>query len=76
MEIAIYRNKVTGEERLMSAEEVAALADAVNWNQGAPLAANNQPLAITGAQAAPLGLAWHTVDNFDQLKRLYEKQIV
>jgi membrane-bound serine protease (ClpP class) len=71
VEIAIYRNKVTGEERLMSAEEAAALADAVNWNQGAPLAANNQPLAISGAQAAPLGLAWHTVDNFDQLKRLY-----
>ena len=33
-----YRNKATGEERLMSAEEAAALADAVNWTRGAALA--------------------------------------
>jgi membrane-bound ClpP family serine protease len=71
IEIATYRNKASGEQRLMSAEEAALLPDAVNWTRGAPLSANNQPLAITGAQAASLGVAWQTVDNFDQLKRLY-----
>jgi membrane-bound ClpP family serine protease len=55
----------------MSAEETATLADAVNWNRGAALAANNQPLALTGAQAAQIGVAWQAVDDFDELKRLY-----
>jgi membrane-bound ClpP family serine protease len=71
IEIASYRNKASGEERLMSAEEVAALPDGVNWTRGAPLAPNNAQLALTGAQAAPLGLAWHTVGSIDELKRIY-----
>jgi membrane-bound serine protease (ClpP class) len=70
IEIATYRNKTSGQKRLMSAEEAGALPDAVNWVRDAAIAPNNQPLALTGAQAAPLGLA-QTVDNFDQLKRLY-----
>jgi membrane-bound serine protease (ClpP class) len=71
VEIASYRNKVTGEERLMSAEEVAAMPDAVNWNRGAALAANNEALSLTGAQATAAGVATQTVDTFDQLKQLY-----
>jgi membrane-bound serine protease (ClpP class) len=71
IDVANYRNKASGEERVMSGEEAAALPDAVNWNRGAGLAANNAPLALSGAQAAAAHLAWHTVDNFDQLKRLY-----
>jgi membrane-bound serine protease (ClpP class) len=71
IDLANYRNKATGEERVMSGEEAAALPDAVNWNRGAALAANNAPLALSGAQAAAASVAWHTVDNFDQLKRLY-----
>jgi membrane-bound serine protease (ClpP class) len=71
IDVANYRNKSTGEERVMSGEEAAALPDSVNWNRGAGLAANNAPLALSGAQAAATHLAWHTVDNFDQLKRLY-----
>ncbi len=71
VEIASYRNKGTGEERLMSAEEVAAMADAVNWNRGAALAANNEALSLTGAQAAAAGVAAQTVDSVDQLKQLY-----
>src|SRR4029078_4857918 len=31
----------------------------------------NQPLAISGTQAVKLGVAWHMVDNIDQLGRLY-----
>lgn len=70
IEIAAYRNKTSGQKRLMSAEEAGALPDAVNWVRDAAIAPNNQPLELTGAQAAPLGLA-QSVDNFDQLKRLY-----
>jgi membrane-bound serine protease (ClpP class) len=71
VEIFQYRNKLSGEERLMSGEEAGALADAANWTRGAPLQAGNEPLAIAGTQAEKLGVAWHTVENFDQLKRLY-----
>jgi membrane-bound serine protease (ClpP class) len=71
VEVIRYRNKATGEERLMSAQEVAALADAANWVRGAPLVAGNEPLSFNGKQAAEIGLAWQTVDNFDQLKRLF-----
>jgi membrane-bound serine protease (ClpP class) len=74
VELAVYRNKTTGEERVMSAEEVAALADAVNWNRGARVGAANQPLALTGVQSVPLGIATHVVDNFDALRRLYGLQ--
>jgi membrane-bound serine protease (ClpP class) len=70
IELATYRNKTSGQKRIMSADEAGALPDAVNWAREAAIVANNQPLALTGAQAAPLGLA-QTVDNFDQLKRLY-----
>jgi membrane-bound serine protease (ClpP class) len=71
IEIAAYRNKTTGAQRLMSAEEADELRDAVNWTRGAELAANEQRLVLTAAQAAPLGLPWHTVESFDQLKRMY-----
>ncbi|HYO24353.1 MAG TPA: hypothetical protein VEQ85_05330, partial [Lacipirellulaceae bacterium] len=71
VDVAAYRNKATGEERLMSAEEAGALPDAVNWNRGALLAGNNEPLRIDGARAVTIGLATQTVDSFDQLKLAY-----
>jgi membrane-bound serine protease (ClpP class) len=74
VEVYAHRNRATGEERLMSAEEAADLADAANWARGAPLHVNNQVLALSGAQAVQSGLAFQTVDNFDQLKRLYSLQ--
>jgi membrane-bound serine protease (ClpP class) len=71
IEVYQFRSKASGEERLMSAEESAELPDAPNWTRGQALHAGNQPLALAGSQAVQLGLAWHTVDNFDQLERLY-----
>jgi membrane-bound serine protease (ClpP class) len=71
IEVIRYRYKATGEERLLSAQEVATLADAANWSRGAALAPGNEPLVFAGKQAVDLGLAWHTVDNFDHLKRLF-----
>jgi membrane-bound ClpP family serine protease len=71
VEVFKYRSKTSGEERLMSAEEVADLPDAASWVRGAALHAGNEPLALSGSQAVQNGVAWHTVDNFDQLKRLY-----
>jgi membrane-bound serine protease (ClpP class) len=70
----VHRNRATGEERIMSAEETAELADAANWTQGAQVQGNNELLAVVGGRAEELGLAYRTVDNFDQLKRLYSLQ--
>ncbi|MCC6493721.1 MAG: hypothetical protein IT424_11965 [Pirellulales bacterium] len=71
IEVYRYRNKATGEERLMGGEEAAALADAGNWTRGAPLQEGNQSLEISGTRAVQAGVAWQTVDNFDQLEQLY-----
>jgi membrane-bound serine protease (ClpP class) len=71
IEVYQYRNKQSGEERLMRGDEVAALPDGANWTRGAALGQGNQPLSIAGAQAVKLGIGWHTVDNIDQLERLY-----
>ncbi|HEX6962751.1 MAG TPA: hypothetical protein VF175_12850 [Lacipirellula sp.] len=71
IEVFQYRNEATGEQRLMSGDEAARLADAASWRRGASLHNNNEPLALSGAKAVQAGVAWQTVDNFDQLKRLY-----
>jgi membrane-bound ClpP family serine protease len=73
-EVYQYRNKQSGEERLMSGDEATALPDGPNWTRGAALQAGNQPLALNGAQAVKIGVAWNTVDNIDQLGRLYGVQ--
>jgi len=71
VEVLRYRNKATGDERLMSVEEASALKDADNWTRGAPLVAGNQPLQFDGKQAVQQSLAAHVVDSFDELKRLF-----
>lgn len=76
IELFRYRNKTSGEERLLSGEEAAALADAASWTRGASVHAGNQPLEFNGATAVSMGVASQTVDNFDQLLRLYNLQNV
>ncbi len=71
VELFDYRNKTTGAGRIMSAAEVAALPDADVWQRGAPIQEANQPLEISGERALQLGLAWHNVESFEELKRLY-----
>lgn len=71
IELFEYRDKTTGQQRLMSAEEVAELPDAANWQRGRPLQEAGQPLSLTGQRAQEAGLAWEEVESFDQLKRLY-----
>lgn len=69
VEVFQFRNKATGQERVMSADEAAAMPDPAQWTRGASLHARNEPLALAGNQAVKLGVAWQTVDNFDQLQR-------
>lgn len=71
VEVLRYRNKTSGDERLMSAQEAAALPDAVDWTRGAPLVAGNHALEFDGKQALDQRLAAHVVGSFDELKRLF-----
>ena len=71
IELFKYRNNESGEARWMSAEEAGALQDAAKWAQGASLRAGNEPLLLRGTQALEAGIAFQTVDSFDQLERLY-----
>ena len=71
VELFQYRNKETGDARWMSVEEAADLRDAANWTQGATLHAGNEPLVLRGTKALDSGIAFQTVDSFDQLERLY-----
>ncbi|MAT72448.1 MAG: hypothetical protein CMJ58_23340 [Planctomycetaceae bacterium] len=75
VELFQYSHKATGERRLMSAEAAAAMPDADQWTRGAAVQTDNQPLNLTGARATELGVAAHTVDGFDQLKRIYGVEV-
>lgn len=71
VELFDYRHQESGETRWMSPEEAGELRDAANWTQGAALHAGNEPLVLRGTQALDAGIAFQTVDGFDQLERLY-----
>lgn len=66
-----YRNKTTGATRIMSAAEAATLPDANAWQRGKPINEANEQLAISGERALELGLAWQTVESYDELRQLY-----
>ncbi len=70
VELFEYRNKTTGEIRVMSveeAEEAAEQPEAEAWQRSE----KNQPLPFDGARAQELGIAWKTVETFDELKQAY-----
>ncbi|WP_428307624.1 hypothetical protein [Lacipirellula sp.] len=71
VELFQYRNKNTGVARWMSAEEAGELRDSANWTQGPSLHAGNELLSLRGTDALDAGIAFQTVDNFEQLERLY-----
>jgi len=71
VEIAQYRNQATGEQRWMSAEEVALAKQAKNWKWVAALNKPGQPLTLDGTKAEQIRLAWKTVENFEGLKDLF-----
>ena len=67
-----YQNKNTGAKRIMSPEEMATLADSLDWQNPQPVAAGEEgPLRFTGERALELDLAWRNVESFDQLKEQF-----
>jgi membrane-bound serine protease (ClpP class) len=67
IKLASYQHRETGDQRLMSAEELAEQPDAAKWQVVKEL--GGERLSFTGATAFENGLSWRTVDSFDQLKQ-------
>ena len=75
VELLEYQNKTTGQKRVMSAEEMAALPDSVDWQRPQPVGDGKGPLAFTGEDALAMDLAWRNVDSFDELQDAFQLQI-
>ena len=67
----LSRTRKTGDVRYFSKEEAKELADANDWQQGAKITTDGEPLRLTSQQADELGIASHVVDSFDEFKQLY-----
>ena len=68
-----YKNRNTGEEALMSEDEVAASPNADEWEKGPLIQASRKGLflEINGTQAAEYGMADATVVSRQELAALY-----
>ncbi len=66
-----YTHRDQGIEEFLSPEEVAARPDAGAWKQGEMVWQGGGPWLLTGHRAEKYGLVWHTVDNFNEFKQLY-----
>mgnify|MGYP001344893118 CR=1 FL=1 len=71
IKVSPYRNKTTGEVRLFTTAEAEQQKDAAAWGLGEPFAADKQQLEFLGAEAVEQGLAWRTVDTFDELTQQF-----
>jgi membrane-bound ClpP family serine protease len=71
LEVFSYQNTKTGDTRYFSKEEAATQQDANDWRQGAKITTDGEPLKLSSRQAEEMGIAWHVIDNFDELKQLY-----
>lgn len=71
LDVFSYQNNTTGEVRFFSEEEAAEQPDADAWRRGAKITSDDEPLRLGSRQAQELGIAWHVVENFDELKQLY-----
>lgn len=71
VKVYAYRNAKTGAVEYFSPAEVRELDDAKDWQQDAKITTDGEPLRLSSRRADELGVAWHVVDGFDELKQLY-----
>ena len=71
LEIFRYQHRKNGRQAFFSGEEAAEQEDPAVWDRQAPISNKDEPLELTGEQAKEMGLAWHTVESFDELKQMY-----
>ncbi|MEO0530182.1 MAG: NfeD family protein [Planctomycetota bacterium] len=71
IELTTYTNRETGAQRVFSPEELEEQADAGEWRKGATVKPAGEALMLDAEQAAEIGIAWQTVEQFDDLQTLY-----
>ena len=74
IELAEYQNKNSGDTRLLSPTELQELPDAAAWQLRDAIEPDKGRLNFTGQQAVDRGIAWRTVDTFDELKQPFGLQ--
>lgn len=71
LELARYANRQTGAEQVFCPEELEEQAVEADWRRVEPLKPAGETLEFEAARAEELGIAWHTVEQFDDLQALY-----
>ena len=66
-----YTHRKSGLVEYFCEDEVASLADADDWVQGEEIRPVREPLKVKGPRAEELGLARHTVNDFNEFRQLY-----
>ncbi|QDV72390.1 NfeD family protein [Botrimarina mediterranea] len=71
IELARYTNRETGAQRVFSPEELEEQPAAAEWRKGEEVKAAGVALDIPAERAVDSGIAWQTVEQFDDLQALY-----
>jgi membrane-bound ClpP family serine protease len=72
LEVAPYRHRETGRVRYMSATEQSQLDDSESWQKdGEAITTPGEPLELTAKRAKELGLAWHVVQNAEDVNQIF-----
>jgi hypothetical protein len=71
LKIYRYAQRDRGVEEYASPDEIATRPDAAAWTQGELVWPGGGPWLLSGQRAEKYGFVWHTVDNFNEFKRLY-----
>lgn len=74
IQLAEYQNKDTGDTRLLSPAELQELDNAAAWQLRDTVSPEKGRLSFDGQQALERGIAWRTVDTFDELKQPFGLQ--
>ncbi len=71
LEVHLYSNRQTAEVRAMGPAELAEQPDRADWRRGERIVAAGERLSLSSKRAEELGIAWHVVEQFDDLASLY-----
>lgn len=71
LEVFAYHNTKTGDVQYFSEGEAADQPRSDDWRKGPEITTDGEPLRLSSRRAKELGVTWHVVDDFDELKQLY-----
>ncbi|MEM7316577.1 MAG: hypothetical protein AAF497_25875, partial [Planctomycetota bacterium] len=73
-ELVVYRYGLRGSDvkEYFCEEELQSLGDKDRWQREQTVTEPDKPLQLMGREAAEAGLAYRSVDSFDELNRIYD----